>query len=169
MFLLLTSWHPIKSPTTQRWISTQKWETLTKGLTEEYCFFFVPTQPFLSNQCLQINIIVSWCLLSKSVVSHTQASSKNGLFHLTQVITTQGAAAVQPDQPYSLPLFLSVCINYEKRMDKSAGLLNLKHKPSLALPCCHLYPSLPLSSWLGFNLVAVDVIFPCWVNGSFSY
>lgn len=63
-----------------------------------HCF---PVVLFLSNLpgCKQTNkhkstsSSVYACLPSKSVLSHTQASSKNGLFHLTQVMTAAPAAA----------------------------------------------------------------------------
>lgn len=67
----------------------------------------------------------------------TQASSKNGFFSLTQVMTA-GAPALWPSySPAPTPLFLSVCINHGKD-----GRINRLLKPETqtfpVLPCCHL-------------------------------
>lgn len=138
-----------------------------------HCF---PLILFLSNllwlQAKKTNkhktsLSVCACLPSKPVVSHTQASSKNGLFHLTQVMTAApaaaaAAAAVWPKHPPNLPRALSSRSAFiPTRMDKFSRPPVL-HPSSSILLCCRLRPapSVPLSlSELASNLVAVDVIF----------
>lgn len=79
----------------------------------------------------------------------TQASSKNGFFSLTQVMTA-GVAALWPNHSpaHSPPLpththFSSQSALIMAKMDSSAGCLNLKRKPFPVLPCCHLCPFSP--------------------------
>lgn len=127
------------------------------------------------------SLSVCVCLPSKPVVSHTQASSKNGLFHLTQVMTAAPAAAavaaaadVWPKHPPNLPRPLSSRSAFiPTRMDKFSRPPIL-HRSSSILLCCRLRPapSLPppfppsLSwlqiwwQWMSFS--------PHWVLGRLS-
>ena len=105
------------------------WTGVSRGFY--YLLFFFNT-----------NIDFSQCLFSKSVVSHTQASSKNGLFNLTQVMTAGCCCFVA--QSFNPPLqFSSQPVLFMARMDASTGRLNLKRKPFLVLPCCHHHPFSP--------------------------
>ena len=104
------------------------WETLDQ---QKYHVLFQ-----LRLSC-QTSVYKQTLLLSKPVVSHTQASSKNGLFHLAQV-NTAGGLLCSPATHQS-PLFP---FNYDKRTDKSAGLLRSKTQT---------LPGSPLLSPLSFS------------------
>lgn len=106
------------------------------------CCFFPP------------NVSFSQCLFSKSVVSHTQASSKNGIFNLTQVMTAGGPLLHRPP-----PLFLPARINHGKDERINRPLKSETHTfpgPPLVSPPSVF--SLCLAD-LASNLVAVDVGF----------
>ena len=118
--------------------------TQTHSCPQKYSALLHPSYTVRSLSKKQTLSLTYFCCLKKSCVPHT------GVF-----------------QEWAFP---SRTGNHCSILDKSVGLLNLKHKLSLIFPFCHSHICLflPLSVDLAFYLVAVDV-FPCWDHRLFSY